>query len=219
MSRALRVVLALGCAVYLFGPAPVRSQAVPPEEELLRVLEAQIFAQGDQHGQRDDSGPGHGPGGPYHGRRDEPGFGKHVEQFRMLKLLELLDLREDQEVEFITLFHRMRSQQRELRFKRVAVLEMLSDGLQPGEYAEVEVARAVRQLLQESRNEIDLRENFLKDAGNILTPIQLGRLILFQERFELELLGAVRAFRERMAERRKELESSAADSLRQGENE
>jgi hypothetical protein len=38
-------------------------------------------------------------------------------------------------------------------------------------------------------------DKFLAKARTILTPRQLGRMIVFQDRFELELLETVRALR------------------------
>ncbi len=216
MSRLCTALVYLACTGYAVVAVPVCSQGISSDEDFLRLLGSETFVQ-----VLDESagkpGCGLGPGGPRRGQYDQPQFGKHVEQFRMLKLLELLDLQEEQEVPFITLFHRMRTQQRELQLKRVAVTELLSHGLRSGKFSEREITLAARQLLQERRNELDLRENFLKEAGEILTPLQLGRLILFQERFELELLGAVRTFRERVAERRRQGQSAAPDSI-EGEN-
>lgn len=123
-------------------------------------------------------------------------FDKHIEQFRILKLLELLDLQEDQELEFITLFHSMRRDRRQLHESKTELLEQLGNGLREQTIADDEINRLVVEIQNLGRQESRKIDDFLIEARKILSPEQVGRFIVFQERFEFELLKAVKTFRE-----------------------
>ena len=151
-----------------------------------------------------DEQPERGEYGEGRGRRFDHGrkglrhkFGKHIEQFRILKLLELLDLREDQELEFITAFHSMRRERRQLHEKRISLVDELADGLRTETVPDMEINRLIREISKLGNRQERVMEDFLNEAQKILTPSQLGRYIVFRERFEFELLEAVKAFRER----------------------
>ncbi|MFQ6007720.1 MAG: hypothetical protein ACE5K8_02095, partial [Candidatus Zixiibacteriota bacterium] len=122
---------------------------------------------------------------------------KYLEQFRLLKLLELLDLKEEQEVDFIIAFRRMRRERRDLHEKRGELVSSLAEGLREQNISDDEIRLHVQQISELAKQEGHIMEQFLTDAQKILTPQQLGKLIIFQERFEFELLEGVRAFRER----------------------
>ena len=156
-----------------------------------------LLAQLDE--QPDRSGYGEGRDRRFdHGRKGlQHKFGKHIEQFRILKLLELLDLREDQELEFITAFQSMRRERRQLHEKRISLVDELADGLRTETVPDMEINRLIREISKLGNQQERVMEDFLSEAQKILTPSQLGRFIVFRERFEFELLEAVKAFRER----------------------
>ena len=155
------------------------------------------LAQLDERPERGEYGEGRGRRFD-HGRKGlQYKFGKHIEQFRILKLLELLDLQEDQELEFIAAFHAMRRERRQLHEKRIALVDELADGLRMETAPDIEINRLIREISKLGNQQERVREDFLSEAQKILTPSQLGRFIVFHERFEFELLEAVKAFRER----------------------
>lgn len=124
-------------------------------------------------------------------------FDKHIEQFRILKLLELLDLQENQELDFITVFHKMRRERRLLRESRTRLVGELAKGLRAETVSDDEINRLIREISELGRQEGQVMEDFLTEAREILTPQQLGRFLVFQERFEFELLEAVKSFQQR----------------------
>jgi Spy/CpxP family protein refolding chaperone len=136
---------------------------------------------------------GRGPKGPGGGME----AGRYLEQFRMLRLLELLDLADDQEVEFITRFHSLRRSIRQLDQQKEKHLADMSSGLKTGKISDEEINKHVDELLKLEELKRQKMMDFISEARNILTPQQLGRFMVFQERFEFELLDKVRAFRER----------------------
>ena len=147
---------------------------------------AGVFEQGAPGSKDAPMAPGEGP----RGRR-------HLEQFRMLKLLELLDLNEDQEVQFLVEFKALRERQMVLQQEREQVTTRLAEGLRADTLKDAQIEALVKRIFDLRRAYGQASEDSFNRIRGILTPEQAGRLIVFQERFELELLGQVRSFRER----------------------
>ena len=121
--------------------------------------------------------------------------GKYIAQLRLLKLLELLDLDQDQEVTFITAFHSMRRDGGDLDSRRVALTEQLADGLREQTISDDQTYDLIDKIAAIELQKRELKDAFLKQAREILSASQLGRLVVFQDRFELELLERVQGFR------------------------
>lgn len=122
---------------------------------------------------------------------------QHLEQLRMLKLLEMLDLDEDQELAFITGFRRMREQLEELETERHSVLDDLSQHIEGNNVDDRVVESASQQLVQIAERKIEVVFNFFDRSRKTLTPEQSAKLMVFQERFDRELLERIRAFHDR----------------------
>jgi Spy/CpxP family protein refolding chaperone len=141
----------------------------------------------------DDGLPGPpGPGMLFGGKG-----GRYLEQFRMLKLLELLDLSEDQEASFMSRFRHFRKNLSELDEKKQEHLKALVSCLRTDKTSDKEISDQIRKIQAVEESKRLEMTSFIADVDKLLTPRQIGKLILFQERFEFELLGRIRAFRER----------------------
>jgi hypothetical protein len=147
-----------------------------------------------------------GPGGP--GRRRGPGMRppmdtgvqrKHIEQLRMLKLLEVLDLNEEQEPKFLMAFKGLRKQMRELDDRKQGVIEKLSEELKSTRPENRRINLLVDSVLAIESGKRESMQKFVETSRGILSPVQVGRLLVFTERFEYELLERVREFRGRIA--------------------
>jgi len=123
---------------------------------------------------------------------------KYLEQFRLLKLLELLDLNEDQEVEFIRSFTKLRREMRQFDERRREVLQRLGGGVDRRDMPDDEINRLVDDMMKINKEKRRLTDRFLHDCREHLSAEQVGKFVLFRERFEYELLEQVRCFRERM---------------------
>jgi len=157
--------------------------AAPPDCPMV------IFAQAVDASPAPDS-PGAPPApGTRPGRRQ-------LEQFRMLKLLELLDLKPNQETDFLIAFKHMRAAHMEVMQERDSVLNLLADGLRDETLKGPAIYDLTARLEQIKQKHMRATENFLATAKSILTPEQFGRMVVFQERFEFELLDSLRSFRE-----------------------
>ena len=122
---------------------------------------------------------------------------RHLEQFRMLKLLELLDLDREQEMEFLVDFKALREKQLLLQRERELVVEFLATGLREDTLKGNQITQRVQRVMELRREYALASEKFLERVMGILTPEQVGRLVVFEERFEFELLDQVRSFHER----------------------
>ena len=123
---------------------------------------------------------------------------KHIEQLRLLKLLEVLDLNEDQEPTFLMAFKGLRKQLREFDEGKQAVIEKLSEELKLTKPETRRINKLVDSLLAIESGKRESMRRFVGTSRGILTPVQVGRLLVFTERFEYELLERVREFRGRM---------------------
>ena len=121
---------------------------------------------------------------------------KYVEQFRLLKMLELLELNEDQELTFLTAYNSMRRELREIDEERLRLIEELAGGLRSEAISDSAVGDLTENIFKADKLKRQVQSDFMQQASTTLTPRQFGRLVVFHERFERELLDRVRAFRE-----------------------
>lgn len=128
------------------------------------------------------------------GHRNWGKMSANVENLRMLKLLEVLDLSEKQSEKFVPLLHGFRKDTKALRQER----EILIEGIREMLKGETDDSRILAELdkLKENEARHDTRqEKFRKDCQVFLTVPQLARLVIFQERFEREMLESLREYR------------------------
>jgi len=151
---------------------------------LITTLTADSFAQR----------PGRG-----RGRGDRAKHAKNMENLRMLKLLDVLELDEGQDMKFITAFAAFRKKTREIGehfWNEVKLLsEILNQSVPSDEEIKAQILKIENMRIQREK----FRTDFHKEVSNILTPVQLGKMVIFEHRFERELIESVRGFRERPA--------------------
>jgi len=123
---------------------------------------------------------------------------KHLEELRLLKMLELLDLTKEQEVPFLTAFNAMRERQRGIEDQINQNIDSLAREIDAGKASDARLNNLIDRVktLGTERHENTMR--FLDQARSMLTPQQVGKLIIFQKRFEAELLEQVGRFRRGM---------------------
>lgn len=119
-----------------------------------------------------------------------------VESLRMRKMMEVLQLNDDQREQFMPLFMKMRRVRREAAKEHRRMMYQLNEGLQGRTMAESvleKVLTAVHALNEKSRDD---ENRFLEKARKVLSVHQWGRLVVFQDRFEIETIGRLsRRFR------------------------
>jgi Spy/CpxP family protein refolding chaperone len=133
--------------------------------------------------------------GPRHGRHWEKRQ-KNLENLRMLKLLELLDLSDEQSPKFIELFVGFRKDTRQIDEEIQKEIESLGGLLKTDNPPDDEIREKIRKIDILKADREDVVKKFHDDALNILTVVQMGRMVVFEERFELELIERIQRFRE-----------------------
>ena len=136
--------------------------------------------------------PGPDSAGPHGGelqRRE-----RNLENLRLLKLLELLDLSEDQSTEFMVVLSTHRKEMRKLRKETEQVVNDLRAKLRSGIADDDKIRPLIIKIDDLRVHHAEMVKEFHRRAGDILTLEQLGKLTVFEERFEREVLEMVRGF-------------------------
>ncbi|MFH2049483.1 MAG: hypothetical protein ABIJ12_08555 [bacterium] len=120
---------------------------------------------------------------------------KFLEQLRILKLLELLNLDENQDIEFMQLYRKHRNEVKENENEHNLIMAELSEGLKNESISDANIIRLTAEVEKNIDARIGLEKSFLNNSKKILSAEQFGKLVVFQERFERELLEQVRQFR------------------------
>lgn len=126
---------------------------------------------------------------------------RHLEQLRLLKMLEVLDLSEDQELAFVTIFHQAREEMRRLQEENREAIRQLADGLAADTLDDATINDLIEQVYELRRQQFQQLSELIEESERILTPRQRGKLVVFHERFEAEMLKKLRAFRDQRFER------------------
>ncbi len=157
---------------------------------LFFVLMANSFAQPmGGSGMRRGMRGGHGP--DFHE--------KNLENLKLIKLLELLELTDEQSDKFIGEFTKFRKKAGDLNKQREMEIETLSKLLQEETPDKIKIKQSIDSLHQILQNRMKIGLGFHQQIETILTIEQLGRMVIFQERFDREILESIRGFRDRMA--------------------
>lgn len=116
------------------------------------------------------------------------------DNLRLIKLLEAVDLDEDQSTRFIPIFHSFRKSQKQLREDRRVLIDQLAE-LSSAKDKSAEIDQAIKSLKENSDSIESARDKFHQGCRQILASDQLARMLVFQERFEREILKSLREFR------------------------
>lgn len=130
----------------------------------------------------------------------------NYENLRLLKFLEAVDLDGGQAEKFIPIFHSFRKEIKALRKDRGNLLDQLSIAAgRPhiGENQEVKAGsidenkiKDILEQLEENKNQRRTHEARFKRACDTLLELnQRAKFVIFQERFEREVLQSLREFR------------------------
>jgi len=135
--------------------------------------------------------------GPGDWRTHGPGMDqrKHIEQLRMLKMLELLNLTSEQEIPFLTAFNQMRIEQKSLDEKSDFLLDSMSAEMASTKPSEMRLKDLIVKVKAIEKQRFEQMTTFVDRVDSLLTTEQIAKLMIFQKRFEMELLEQVGRFR------------------------
>ena len=138
---------------------------------------------------------GTGQGEPQGGDRPS----ERIENLRKVRLVEILELKEDQSVRFLARMNEHDAARRNLMKERGDALDRLErlirNKADDGEYekAFADVAAVDDKIAAE-------RRSFFAGLSDILTPTQRAKMLIFERRFERELREAMREAQRRRRE-------------------
>lgn len=144
-------------------------------------------------------GPGHF--GMGFGREFDDEQERTLENLRLLKLLEFLDLNDDQSSQFILFFSNFRKEGRQLHDQIKVKVDELAEMLKAEKPSDAQINDLVKQIDDMRLGHVKIVENFHRKVAGILTPVQMGKMVVFESRFEKELIDTVRGFRGGMKSR------------------
>ena len=145
------------------------------------------------------------PGGYSAFAQDEPppeGEGrKRIEDYRRIKLIETLDLKEEQAVRFLAREKEFREAERALMDERQAAIKRLQGVVKDGNDGDVQ--KEINGLLQIGKDMIQKRTDYFLGLKDLLTTKQMAKLMIFEDNFARELRRILQAprMRERMHDR------------------
>ena len=120
---------------------------------------------------------------------------ERIETLRLWKMIEFLDLTEEQSDQFLPLFHRFQKAQKELQSAARELFGSLKEELESKEPDEEKI-KAILTELEKNQEALDEeRKNFLIDSRKTLSLIQEARLLLFEQEFEKRLRETIRRLR------------------------
>jgi len=129
------------------------------------------------------------PPGPGWGQ-DKPSF-ERIQQLMKIRMVETLDLKEEESVRFITRFNDFEKRRRELMKLKGDALDRI-EKLVKESGDEREVEKAFPDALAIDARIMEERTKFFNGLSDILTITQKAKLLLFERKFERELRDAVR---------------------------
>ncbi len=127
------------------------------------------------------------PPGPPQGARPF----ERIEQWKKVRLIEILDMKEDQSARFFARLNEHEAQRRELHNEKGEILDRL-DRLVRNRADSVELEKVIPEALAVDDKVHEEQNKFFLSLGDILTVNQRAKLLIFERQFEKELRDAMR---------------------------
>lgn len=124
--------------------------------------------------------------------------------FRMWRLIDTLDLNEDQAVKFFPLANRYFDGERQMNERRGRAADSLREAIHKDDVSEKDLKEKIDALSKVEEDRTSLREKYFKEATAILSPRQQAQLLLFEDRFQGEIRGMMQELRQQREAKWKE---------------
>ena len=122
-----------------------------------------------------------------------------IESLRKVRLVEILELKEDQSVRFLARMNEHDNSRRALMKDRGEALDRL-ERLIRNKADDTEYQRAFAEVASIDDSLMMERRSFFAGLSDILTPTQRAKMLIFERRFERELRDAMREAQRRRRE-------------------
>ena len=137
------------------------------------------------------------PGHPFPEKGKRERVKEEIETMKMWKMLEALDLSQEQSDKFLPIWRELQKAQKVFRERRENLFRMLEMALMEEKAKEVKIKDILFQLEKERIFLDEVQSRFREKAKEILTIEQQAKLLLFEERFEKRMMDIIRQYREK----------------------
>jgi Spy/CpxP family protein refolding chaperone len=120
---------------------------------------------------------------------------KNLENLRLLKLMEVLNLSDEQSPKFIEAYASFRKDSRQINDNIQSAVDSLAGYLASPNINNDLITKSISQITSLKAQREQRLTEFHKKIEGFLTTEQMGKLVVFEERFERELIENVRGFR------------------------
>jgi len=132
---------------------------------------------------------------PEEGKRER--LREEIETMKMWKMLEVLNLTDEQSDKFLPAWRELQKAQKDFREKREDLLKSL-EGVLGAEKPDEGKIKDILAQLEKQRSRLDeVQQRFRQKAQEVLTIEQQAKLLLFEDRFEKRMMEIIRQYRER----------------------
>lgn len=146
--------------------------------------------------------PDGGPGGPMiYAQRAGPhdqliGSGnsrirRQLEQIKIWQMTREMNLPTDKAEKFFPLYNRYNDEMRSITSERRQAINAL-DSVVNGRAGDPEISGQVKHILSLDNQLASTHMNFIKSLGNILSPTEVARYMVFEQRFDREIRERIR---------------------------
>lgn len=132
---------------------------------------------------------------PEEGKRER--LREEIQTMKMWKMLEVLDLTDEQSNDFLPAWRELQKAQKDFREKREELLKSLEAVLGEEKPDEGKIRNILSQLEKERSRFDEVQQRFRQKAQEVLTLEQQAKLLLFEDRFEKRMMEIIRQYRER----------------------
>ena len=116
---------------------------------------------------------------------------ERVEQFKKIRLMEVLDLDEQSSIKFFARYDKYEQQLRDLRQKQVQTFAQIQT-LRKAKAADTEYTKVVNDLLALDTQFEDVKTKYVGELKEVLTSKQLAEYLAFEYRFQQNLRDLAR---------------------------
>jgi hypothetical protein len=155
------------------------------------ILSGAMVVEGAAQRRSPGDGPMRGPGA------------ERVEQFKKLRLMEVLDLDEETSIKFFVRYNKHAETVRDIRTKQMKLFREIQS-LRRSNAGDGEYGKVLKELLQLESQLNEARQAYINELSGVLTQKQLAEYVVFEVRFQQNLRELLQDVQREREERLKE---------------
>ncbi|MEK6552795.1 MAG: hypothetical protein AABZ54_05030 [Bacteroidota bacterium] len=112
---------------------------------------------------------------------------QRIEQWERIKLIDVLNLNEDTAIRFFARRNENQNKMKEILDQRDDAISDLENEIRNGNQNDALYKEKVNNLLLLEGSISKARENFLRSLSDLLSPLQIAKMVVFESRFRKEV--------------------------------